>query len=212
MPDFFFTDFRVGSHSGTVTTMATAELGVAFGADAPRAATCVRPSFERVYEAHFDFVWRSTRRLGVADYAVDDVVQEVFLVVHRQLAKFEGRSAVKTWLYGITRRVVSDHRRKARRRGHHEPIPETIAAGGSSPHERAEKNEAARLLHAILDSMPDDKREVFVLAELEQMSAPEIAEVLGANLNTVYSRIRKARKVFEAALARHQARGARRSA
>lgn len=195
--------------------MATAEYGVAFGAEAAAsasAASFVRPSFERVYEAHFDFVWRTTRRLGVGDYAVDDVVQEVFLVVHRQLPKFEGRSAVKTWLYGVTRRVVSDHRRKLRRRGHQEPVPETLASHRAGPHERAEQNEAARLLHAILDAMPDDKREVFVLAELEQMSAPEIAEALGANLNTVYSRIRKARKVFESALARRQARTARRTA
>ena len=59
------------------------------------------PAFERVYEEHFDFVWRSLRRLGVPRSALDDAVQEVFLVVHRRLAEFEGRSSLKTWLFGI---------------------------------------------------------------------------------------------------------------
>ena len=72
--------------------------------------------FEEVYAQHFDFVWRTARRLGVGDLHVDDVVQDVFVVVHRKLAGFEGRSSLKTWLYAITRRVVSDHRRAQKRR------------------------------------------------------------------------------------------------
>jgi RNA polymerase sigma-70 factor, ECF subfamily len=170
-------------------------------------------TFDVVYEEHFDFLWRSARRLGVHDGAVDDVVQETFLVVHRRLAEFEGRSTVKTWLFGILLRVVRDHRRHTRRKAPHSirpeapTDPETLSAGSDQgPHERAAKTEAVRALHAILDELDDEKREVFILAELEQMTAPEMADALGANLNTIYSRLRAARQEFEQAVSRHRAR------
>jgi RNA polymerase sigma-70 factor, ECF subfamily len=162
-----------------------------------------------VYETQFDFVWRSARRLGVASLHVDDVVQEVFLVVHRRLAEFEGRSALKTWLFGITRRVVRDHRRSARRKpaeslGSLEPADQAGIADA-----QLSQRQETRTLHALLDELDEDKREVFVLAELEQMSGPEIAEALDVNLNTVYARLRAARSAFEQAVARHQARSRR---
>ena len=79
------------------------------------------------------------------------------------------------------------------------------------PHELAARSEGRRVLEHLLDALDDDKREVFVLAELEQMSAPEIAEALEMNLNTVYSRLRVARQEFDEALARHRARDGRRT-
>ncbi len=98
--------------------------------------------FETLYEAHFDFVWRSVRRLGVSEGAIDDVVQETFLIVHRRLAEFEGRSSVNTWLFGILRRVVHDHRRHLRRKSPHSVFPEAPTdpeslsdAPGRGPHE-----------------------------------------------------------------------------
>jgi RNA polymerase sigma-70 factor (ECF subfamily) len=159
-----------------------------------------------VYETHFDFVWRSARRLGIASLHVDDVVQEVFLVVHRRLGEFEGRSSLKTWLFGITRRIVRDHRRSARRKpaeplGTFEPPDLSPAADVRMTHD-----EETRLLHALLDELDEDKREVFVLAELEQMSGPEIADALDVNVNTVYARLRAARAAFEQAATRYQAR------
>lgn len=160
--------------------------------------------FDDVYRAHFSFAWRSAKRLGVRDEALDDVVQEVFMVVHRRLDSFEGRSTLRTWLFGITARVVRDHRRTVKRRQTEGGVdPDTLAspaAGG------AESAEAVRVLHAILDELDDDRREVFVMAELEQAPVPEIAEALGINLNTAYSRLRAARQDFEQALARHRAR------
>ncbi len=174
------------------------------------------PPFEVLYERHFAFVWRSARRLGVSEAAVDDVTQEVFLVVHKRLAQFEARSSMKTWLFAILVRVVRNHRRTVARKQPHASrddekelvhVREDAARG---PHERAEKAEAVRMLHAVLDALDDDKREVFVLAELEQMSAPEIADATGSNVNTVYSRLRAARRDFEEALARHKARDERR--
>lgn len=170
----------------------------------------VRPQplrLEEIYEACFDFVWRSARRMGVAEAAVDDVVQEVFLVAHRRLGDFEGRSSVKTWLFSILLRVVSDHRRTLRRKGGLAPLPEGLRADeAESPVEQTEQREAVRLLHALLATLDDDKRAVFVLAELEQLTAPEIADALGLNLNTVYSRLRAARREFDKALERHRAR------
>src|SRR4051794_16597314 len=76
-------------------------------------------TFEEVYEEHFSFVWRAARRLGAPAAAVDDVVQEVFLVVHRRLPEFAGRSSLKTWLFAIVLRVVRDHRRSLRRKSPH---------------------------------------------------------------------------------------------
>jgi RNA polymerase sigma-70 factor (ECF subfamily) len=163
-------------------------------------------TLEDVYREHFAFVWRSAKRLGVRDASLDDVVQEVFVVVHRRLASFEGRSAVRTWLFGITLRVARDHRRATRRKSPEPTVdPDTLRAAGG-PAESAEKNEAVRLLHTLLDELDDERREVFVMAELEQMTMPEIAEALGLNLNTAYARLRIARQEFEDALARHRAR------
>jgi RNA polymerase sigma-70 factor (ECF subfamily) len=166
--------------------------------------------FERVYDEHFQFVWRMARRLGVAGGSVDDVVQETFLVVHRRLHEFEGRSSLRTWLYGIALRVVHDHRRSIRRKSPHlgaEPTdPDTLYAHGTGPYQARERAEAVELLHGILDTLADDRREVLVLAELEELSAPDIAEVTGTNVNTVYTRLRAARADFQAALARHRLR------
>jgi RNA polymerase sigma-70 factor (ECF subfamily) len=148
-------------------------------------------------------VWRTVRQLGVDPGSVPDVVQEVFIVVHRRLGDFEGRSSLKTWLYGIVRRVVQDERRRLRRKPATPTADfEAIAASDADPYASTEKAEAVRLLCRLLDALDDDRREVFVLAELEQMSAPEIAEATGVNANTVYTRLRAARRDFEAAVAR----------
>jgi RNA polymerase sigma-70 factor (ECF subfamily) len=171
-----------------------------------------RPTFAQLYESHFAFVWRSARRLGTPDASIDDVVQEIFVVAHRRLVKFEGRSSLKTWLFGIVLNVVRAYRRSLRAKHPHSLTPgvradiEGLADTAAGPHEHAARVEAARLVDRLLDALDDDKREVFVLAELEQMSAPEIASSLALPLNTVYSRLRLAREEFAAGAARHRAR------
>jgi len=163
-------------------------------------------SFEEIYDEHFDYVWRMVRRVGVADASVDDVVQNVFIIVHRKLPSFEGRSKVRTWIYGIVRRVVSDYRRSRSRRNPTAQIDEPLQDfRAQSPAELAERKEANALLHEILSRFDDEKREVFILAEMEQMTAPEIAEATGVKLNTVYSRLRAARASFNQAVARLRA-------
>lgn len=170
-----------------------------------RAPADIEPirDFSRIYDEHFAFVWRTARRLGVPDASLDDAVQEVFLVVHRQLAGFEGRASIKSWLFQIARRICADHRRALRRRGPHESLSEaTFSAPADGPLDRLAQAEATALLHRLLESLDESKREVFVLVELEQMSIPEAAEALGIGLNTAYSRLRLARRDFERALSR----------
>lgn len=165
-----------------------------------------RLSFEEVYDEHVDFVWRSARRLGVDDAAVDDVVQAVFLVVHRRLAEFEGRSSIKTWLFSILHRAVGDHRRTLRRKSPHlrGPVaePDELPASAYGPEEALERAEAAALLDRLLDTLEGDKRVVFVMVELEGMTANEIAEATGMDPKAVYSRLRAARTDFERAAQR----------
>ena len=165
-------------------------------------------TFEGIYQEFFDFVWRSARRLGIPTSSVDDVVQDVFLVVHRRLRDFEGRSSMKTWIFGITLRVVADHRRSLRRKGGLSPLPDEKVLGdrGEGPVAELEQRQAARVLHALLEELEDDKRTVFVLAELEQLGAKEISEMIGVPVNTVYSRLRAARDAFDGALARYRAK------
>jgi RNA polymerase sigma-70 factor, ECF subfamily len=172
-------------------------------------------TFAGVYEAHFAFVWRSVRRLGVVDGAVDDVVQEVFLVVHRQLSGFRGESSIRSWLFAIASRIVRDSRRTLRRkpgnlggRGRVTDDVDLFADTAPNPHETAATGEAVRTLHAVLDAMRKERREVFILAELEQMSVKDIAAALRTNANTISSRLRAARANFDRAVSRLQAKDA----
>lgn len=182
------------------------------GASSSRFERQVLP-FEDLYKEHFAFVWRNVRRLGVPEALVDDAVQEVFLVIHRRLAEFEGRSSLRTWIFGIVARVASRHRRTSRRKdpdGHlgrcrvdADGVPDDAAA---DPYDHTERSQGARLLHRMLDALDDKKRAVLILAELEQMSAPEIAEALGINVNTASARLRAARQELNQAVAREKAR------
>jgi RNA polymerase sigma-70 factor (ECF subfamily) len=163
-----------------------------------------------IYAQHADFVFRNLRRLGVIESAIDDAVQDVFLVVHRRLGDFEARAQVTTWLFGIVLRVAQSYRRSAmRRRARLSDTPvseveQVPVATTESPFERLERREATTLLHRLLDELDDDKRAVLVCIELEQMTVPEAAESLGLNLNTAYGRLRAARAAFNEAVARAQ--------
>ncbi|HXN32404.1 MAG TPA: sigma-70 family RNA polymerase sigma factor [Polyangiaceae bacterium] len=182
------------------------------GASARTTDQAVPWTFAAVYDANFAFVWRSVRRLGVVDSAVDDVVQEVFIVVHRQLSRFRGESSIRAWLFAIASRIVRDARRSLRRkpgnlggRGRVADDVDLVADIAPSPHDTAANGEAVRTLHAVLDAMRKDRREVFILAELEQMTVADIAAAVRANANTVYSRLRAARADFERAVTRARA-------
>ena len=153
-----------------------------------------------LYRDYFQFVWRSLRRLGVRNSSIDDAVQDVFLVAHRKLDQFEGRSSYKVWLFGIALRVASEHRRRDGRL----QLDEQIVANATRSDHALEMRRRVEALDTLLDTLDDRQRAVFVMAEIEGFSAPEIAEVLSIKLNTVYSRLRLGRRSFEKALARHR--------
>ena len=117
----------------------------------------------------------------------------------------KARSKIETWLFGIALRVAKDHRRTLQRKGEHEHLDEEPEDPQSlDPHEAAERSQAAAFLDRFLAKLDDEKRAVFILSELEEMTAPEIAEALAVNVNTVYSRLRAARNAFEAEVARQR--------
>jgi RNA polymerase sigma-70 factor, ECF subfamily len=167
----------------------------------PAQARARAQRFHELYREHFDFVFRNLRRMGIPAAQVDDALQDVFLVVLRRIDGFREGSHAKAWLFAIALRVAGNHRRAQSRRA---PVvavaPEALPSVQLGPFEQVSRSEASRVLHAFLDSLDDDKRAVFVLAELEQMTAPEIAEALAVNVNTVYSRLRAARIAFEHAI------------
>jgi RNA polymerase sigma-70 factor (ECF subfamily) len=201
---------RIGAGGATTKEIEDSPVYPAskLASELPRAVMPVvpPPSFDHVYEAHFAFVWRNALNRGVPSSAVDDVVQEVFVVVHRKLASFEGRSSMRTWLAGIVRRVVADHLRK---RGNapvgDELLEDNNASEARGPAEELDAKKAVRALDELLARMPEAQREVFILHEIEQMTGREIAETVGANENTVHTRLRAARRIFEDGLARLRA-------
>ena len=152
-----------------------------------------------VYEAHFRYVWRCLRSLGVRDAQLDDALQDVFVVVQRKLPEFDGGAQLRTWLYAIALNISRKYRERARREpasleATRESQPEiALTHGGEGV---ALQNERLALARAALEALSEEQREVFVLARVEQMSAPEIASVIEIPLNTVYSRLRLARAHF----------------
>src|SRR5215216_7482143 len=152
-------------------------------------------TFEELYDREFDFIWRSLRRLGVPNGDLPDAVQEVFLVVHRRLASFEGRAKVTTWLFKIALRVARDRRRRAHVRNElllSEPLDLAL-----DPREDAtrtlERRDDMALFDAALEGLDLEQRAVFTLFELEGLSGPAIAELLDIPLGTTYSRLRLGR-------------------
>ena len=148
-----------------------------------------------VYAAHGDYLFRCLRSLGVRADLLDDSFQDVFLVVQDKLATFDGRARLTTWLYAIVLRVARRQRERfARDAARH--VDEESADEASLERELETRQQVA-LARRALEKLDPLKREVFVLAEVEQLTAPEIATITGEPLNTVYSRLRAARSAFE---------------
>ncbi|MBK8239739.1 MAG: sigma-70 family RNA polymerase sigma factor [Deltaproteobacteria bacterium] len=162
-----------------------------------------RARVEHLHREHYAYVWRTLRHLGVAPGWIDDACQEVFVVVHRRVDEFEGRSDVTTWLFAIARRVAADHRRSQWRTARrHAALAAQRCVEDDGPmrfDDPVARTEAADRVQRFLDGLDDDKRAVFVLWAFEDLNGPEIASRLDMNLNTVYSRLRLARAEFELA-------------
>jgi RNA polymerase sigma-70 factor, ECF subfamily len=177
--------------------------------DAP--ASVRTDAFRDFYREHAEFALRLSRRLGVDDAALDDVVQQVFLVAYRHFLELRPEDfptgSVKGWLFAIVIRVVREYRRTTRRKSPHflspHTDPETLGDSRLEPHQVLARNEAAWLVRVLLEQLDEHKRQVLVLSELERWTIGEIAEAFGISVHTVASRRRAARRAFKQAAERY---------
>jgi RNA polymerase sigma-70 factor (ECF subfamily) len=174
---------------------------------APPGPAATRLDVVAIYDRHADFVWLTLQRLGVRDADVEDMLQEVFVVVHRRLVSFDGSARLTTWLFAICLRVAAAYRRRASRRLEQPmaEVPDQAAPDEENPERATATRQARELLQAALDRMDLERRAIFVMFELDEVSCDEIAEMLSIPVGTVYSRLHAARKDFQKALARVQA-------
>ena len=159
-----------------------------------------KATVRQVFDEHARYIWRTLRHLGVSDADAPDLCQEVFLTVHRKLPSFEGRSTLRTWLYGICIRVASEHRRRPYVRNELptlEPAQAEASSAELRPDTHFEQRSAVQRLLGVLD---EDKRLVVVLYEIEGFSMKEVAEIVECPLQTAYSRLHAGRELMLAAL------------
>jgi RNA polymerase sigma-70 factor (ECF subfamily) len=194
-----------------VTTAAGSTLGntaahaaIEHGGSETSAPTAVPLDFESVYAEHFDFVWRSLRLLGVPDAAAEDAAQDTFSVVLRQLSQFEGRSALRTWIFGILQRVAANHRRTRARKLDALSEFKDAPSPDPSPLAHVEARRAAASIERFCQSLDPERRALFVLGLLEGTPAAEIAAALEIPINTVYSRVHALRDGLRRALAHEE--------
>ena len=161
--------------------------------------------FVALYRQHFAYVYQAARRLGGRTRDLEDLVHDVFVVVHRKADTLDWSRSLKPYLYGVVFRIVSDYRKRAAylREAPVDPQASQVAAA-SDPAGEAERRQAQALVMRGLDALPMDQRAVFVMHELDDLTIPEIAAALGVGQNTLYSRLRLARGRFAKAIRRLQ--------
>ncbi len=173
----------------------------------PRLAPVGTANVGELYDAHSQFVYRTLRSLGVPESNTDDALQDVFMVVHRRFAQFQG-THIRAWLFQIAINVAQKARHALwRSASKASPVDPDSLLGGDNPHDNAIHSQELSLALALLDELDEEKRAVFVMSEVEQMTRAEIAEVLGVHPNTVHYRLTMARQSFRRALQRHRQRG-----
>ena len=162
--------------------------------------------FDAVVAEHGPYIWRVLRRLGVREADVEDIWQETFIVVHRKLGAFEGRSQLRTWLSAIAVRVASDYRSRAHRR--REQATDEFPDDGilASQHDDLVEQQRRALLDRLMSELKPEQREVIVLYEFAELPMQEVAEALGCPLQTAYSRLHAGRRALEQAARRESAR------
>jgi RNA polymerase sigma-70 factor, ECF subfamily len=163
--------------------------------------------FEAVYEQWFSEVVRWLRALGGPDGDLEDMAQEVFIVVRRQLDRFDGRN-LEGWLYRISEKTAADYRRRAwfRRvfRRARSEVPEELTQPGGGPAELIERRELQRSVYALIAQLSARLRATFVLFEIEGYTIDEIAALQGIPPATVRTRLHYARKKFLELVRKHR--------
>ena len=153
--------------------------------------------FRQLYQLYFGFTWRVLGHLGVPAHALDDAVQEVWLTAYRRLGSFEGRSALRTWLFGIAMNVVRNQRRAEERRVKYLAAFELSPVAPPDPQALHEGQETWTLVERFLATLDEQRRAIFVCNLLERLSAEETAEATGVDVPTVYKRVRSLRHAFK---------------
>jgi RNA polymerase sigma-70 factor (ECF subfamily) len=185
-----------------MVTLRLAVPRIADRAFAARSGSESGDAFRALFEAQVAHVWRSLRSLGVEAADVADASQQVFLVLHANLARWNRECTLRAFMYGICLRVASDYRRRSHRR--HERLfasPPDIPSGRTSPEDDAVNRQELRFLDEALARLSPAQREVFVLFEMEELDMNDVAHAVGCPLFTAYSRLRAARKIVAAELA-----------
>ncbi len=180
--------------------MSLAQAGAAFqrvrDVGTPMRENCEQ-TLAAVYRKHAEFVWRLCRRFGVAQAELEDVVHDVFLVVHRRLSQYDGRAGMRTWLFHLTRGVVSNRRRgqvrEARRLQLVESEPRPLPA---CPERHSDRKRAAAFVRNFLETLRPEQKVMFEMVELQGFRVAEAAQILEVNPNTAHARLRAARLAF----------------
>ena len=166
----------------------------------------LRQLFERIFDAEYDYVYHSLRRLGVHSRDLEDLAHDVFIAVYANLRRYDEARPIKPWLFAFAFRVASDYRRLARHNTALGIETETVATQDRSAEEAAMDHEAAQSVDRVLQEIPLDQRAVFVMYEIDETPMKDIAETLEIPVNTAYSRLRLARTAFAEAIAREKER------
>lgn len=167
------------------------------------------PNFRTAVSKMLPAVWRVLARCGVPEPELDDGAQQVFLQAARhwdRLGLLDDRQLRNYLCCAATGVAINTGKRLARERERITALSTDLPDGGADPAERVQQIEARRTLDRILHEMPESRRLVFVLFELEGFSGQEIAEYLELPVGTVASRLRRAREDFRRAVGRLRAR------
>jgi RNA polymerase sigma-70 factor, ECF subfamily len=183
-----------------------ASKSTAAGADVASVRVRDPERLERAIRNDYRFIWRLLRRFGVPELQAEDAAQQVFLIVAERLDDItSGRE--RSFAFGTALRVAQGIRRRVGREVAHDGLDER-PDGQAGPDELVERKRARELLDEVLSSMPLEARSVFILYELEGLTAPEIAALIEVPLGTVASRLRRARELFRTLVAERETRPA----
>ncbi len=186
---------RIAAGAGTHLGLERPQLD-----QAPRVAAQhpVRVTFEQLYREHLDFTVRTLRHLGVPEQALLDAVQETWLVVHRQLSSFAGRSSHRTWLFSIAINIARHQRRWQERHQHRwTALPDDLPDKQPGPDRLHASREAFGLVQQFLTTLDEPRRLLFVSQLLEELNADETAQLLGIERTQIYHRVRDLRRAFK---------------
>lgn len=156
-------------------------------------------AFEAIYKASSGFIYRTALRIVNNSADAQEVTQDIFMKIYDKLKYFEFRSNLKTWMYRITvNTAINTYRRNLREKSRRQDFDPVIETEGQSPEfiRQAERSDSEKQLTSLLNMLTAEHRAVIILREIEGLSYEDIAQSLKINLNTVRSRLKRAREAL----------------